>query len=64
MLTTTDVLDFQEKLADAMATEARAITDHAKADADLRRAEGTLLEHYGIQVSFHHRPDVPWWGKF
>jgi len=61
---TTDVLDFQEKLADAMASEARAITDHAKASADLRRAEGTLLEHFGISVSFDGAPEIPWWAKF
>jgi outer membrane protein TolC len=63
-ITTTDVLDFQEKLADAMATEARAITDHAKASADSRRAEGTLLEFFGIQVSFDSAPEIPWWAKF
>lgn len=61
---TTDVLDFQEKLADAMASEARAITDHAKASADLRRAEGTLLEHFEITVSFDDAPQIPWWAKF
>jgi outer membrane protein TolC len=64
MVTTTDVLDFQERLADAMAAEARAITDHAKAQADLMRAEGTLLDEFGIRVSFAGRPEVPWWGKF
>lgn len=63
-VTTTDVLDFQEKLADAMATEARAITDHAKANAELRRAEGTLLDYFGIRVSFDNAPDIPWWAKF
>jgi outer membrane protein len=61
---TTDVLDFQEKLANAMASEARAITDHAKATADLRRAEGTLLEHFEIVVSFDSAPKIPWWAKF
>jgi outer membrane protein TolC len=63
-VTTTDVLDFQEKLSDAMATEARAITDHAKAGAELLRAEGTLLDHFGIRVSFDDAPQVPWWAKF
>ena len=63
-ITTTDVLDFQEKLADAMATEARAITDHAKASADARRAEGTLLDFFEIRVSFDSAPEIPWWAKF
>ncbi len=64
LVTTTDVLTFQKKLTSAMATEARAITDHANAVTALRRAEGTLLESYGISVEFEDSPGLPWWAKF
>jgi outer membrane protein len=64
MVTTTDVLDYQEKLTSAAASEAQAITDHAKAVTELRRAEGTLLDTFGISVRFEDAPELPWWSKF
>jgi len=64
IVTTTDILDFQEKATNAMAAEARAIADHATAIAELRRAEGTLLPHYGIRVEFADRPGKEWWSRF
>ncbi len=64
MVTTTDILRFQDNVASAMATEARAIADHAIAGAQLKRAEGTLLEEYGIDVSFEDAPETPWWTRF
>lgn len=64
MVTTTDILRFQDSLASAMAAEARAISDHAVATAELKRAEGTLLDEYGIDVSFEDQPDEPWWVRF
>lgn len=63
-VTTKDVLDFQEKLAEAMATEVRAITDHANAVAHLRLAEGTLLASFAIEVASPDAPAIPWWAKF
>jgi outer membrane protein TolC len=64
IVTTTDILDFQEKATNAMATEARAIADHATAIAELQRAEGSLLPHYGIRVEFADRPGKEWWSRF
>ena len=64
IVTTTDILDFQEKATNAMAAEARAIADHATAIAELRRAEGTLLPHYGVRVEFADRPGKEWWSRF
>lgn len=64
LVTTTDVLTFQKKLTTAMAAEARATTDHANAVAALHRADGTLLETYGISVEFEDRAGLPWWAKF
>ncbi|RMF22151.1 MAG: TolC family protein [Deltaproteobacteria bacterium] len=50
MVTTTDVLRFQDKVVAAMASEIHAVADHARAVSRLARAEGTLLERYGIRV--------------
>ena len=64
MVTMTDILRFQDNVANAMATEARDLADHAIAMAQLQRAEGTLLRNYGINVSFEDAPSTPWWTRF
>lgn len=64
IVTTTDILDFQEKATNAMAAEARAVADHAIAVAELERAEGTLLPRYGIRVEFADAPGKEWWSRF
>jgi len=64
MVTTTDILIFQDNLATAMAAEARAIFDHAVAATTLLRAEGTLLENHGIDVRYEDTPKRPWWARF
>ncbi len=64
MVTTTDVLDFQEKLARALATEVEAVSDHAGALAVLALAEGRLLENYAVTVELEGEPGVPWWARF
>ncbi len=61
MVTTTDVLRFQDKVVAAMAAEVRAVADHARAEARLARAEGTLLERYGIETESGQAPETPWW---
>jgi len=63
-VTTKDVLDFQEKLAIALASEVRAITDHARAVTRLRMAEGTLLARFGIEIQSPSAPGKPWWYLF
>lgn len=63
-VTTKDVLDFQERLAEAMASEVEAITDHARSVTQLRVAEGTLLARFGIEVRSPEAPDKPWWYAF
>ena len=63
-VTTTDILVFQEILRNAMATQALAVTDHAIAVAQLKRAEGSLLAEYAINVGFEDAPDAPWWTQF
>lgn len=63
-VTTKDVLDFQEKLAESMAAQVRAITDHARAVTRLRRADGTLLARFGIEIERPEAPGRPWWARF
>ncbi len=64
IVTTTDILDFQEKATNAMAAEARAVADHAIALAELERAEGSLLARFGIHVEFTDAPGKEWWSRF
>jgi outer membrane protein len=63
-VTTKDVLDFQEKLAEAQAAEVRAITDHAKSVTRLRVADGTLLARFGVEIQSPAAPGTPWWYRF
>jgi outer membrane protein TolC len=64
MVTTTDILTFQDNLAAAMAAEAEAVADHAISVAALKRAQGTLLESYDVSVRYKDVPDQPWWSRF
>ena len=64
IVTTTDILDFQEKATNAMAAEAQAVADHAIAVAELHRAEGSLLGDFGIRVEFEDAPGREWWSRF
>jgi outer membrane protein len=64
IVTTTDILDFQEQATNAMAVEARAIADHAIAAAELARAKGTLLSNFGVRVEFADAPGNEWWARF
>jgi len=63
-VTTKDVLDFQEKLSEAQASEVRAITDHARSVTRLRVADGTLLARFGLEIQSPDAPGQPWWYRF
>jgi outer membrane protein TolC len=63
-VTTKDVLDYQERLAEAQAAEVRAITDHALSVARLRLADGTLLSRFGVEIETPDAPGKPWWFRF
>ncbi len=64
MVTTTDVLRFQDKVVAAMASEVRAVADHARALAQLHRAEGTLLDAYDVSVESGDGGRLPWWARY
>jgi outer membrane protein TolC len=63
-VTTKDVLDFQQQLAEAMADEVRSITEHARAVTRLRLADGTLLARFDIRIEKPDAPGRPWWDLF
>ena len=50
MSTSFEVLQIQNDLSDAQVREIQALLDHAKAMADLERAQGTLLEARGLTL--------------
>lgn len=45
-----EVLQFQTDLQESESSEVRALIDYLQAQAELRRARGTLLEDYGLQA--------------
>ncbi len=64
LTTTKDVLDFQNDLTQARATEVQAATDYNVSLDDLARAEGTLLDKYSVVVEVPGERFVPWWARF
>jgi outer membrane protein TolC len=64
LVTQTDVIDFQSRVLNAQVAELRAIIDYNNALARLKLAEGTLLEHYHIQVEGPKKEADPWWARF
>jgi HAE1 family hydrophobic/amphiphilic exporter-1 len=64
LATTKDLLDFQEKMLQARASEVEAVTGYNVALADLQRAEGTLLEERLILLQRPELEAAPWWARF
>jgi HAE1 family hydrophobic/amphiphilic exporter-1 len=64
LATTKDLLDFQEKMLQARASEVEALTGYNVALADLQRAEGTLLDERRILVERSKLETAPWWARF
>ncbi len=64
MATTTDILNFQEDLTRARASELQAAIDYNVSLADFKRAQGTLLEAYSIVLETPGEEFTPWWAIF
>ena len=64
LVTQKDVIDFQSRFLEAQGTELRAITDYNTSLSSLRLAEGTLLEHYNVQIEGPKKEPDPWWARF
>ena len=64
LTTLTDLIDFQTRLLEADFAELSAIKDYNNSLSRLRLVEGTLLDHYNIEVEQPAPEPKPWWGKF
>ncbi len=64
IVTTKDVLDFQDQLTSARGIELQAATDYNISLAELARAEGTLLDEYSVVVEVPGEHFTPWWARF
>jgi len=64
MVTTTDLLLFQEQVARARLSEIQAVIDYNTSLAALDRAQGTLLDRYNVAVADRGNTITPWWAKF
>jgi outer membrane protein TolC len=64
LATTKDLLDYQDRLTQAKAAEVLTLTGYNTALAELRRAEGTLLDSLNIVVEQSKPEQPPWWARF
>jgi outer membrane protein TolC len=64
MVTTTDLLIFQDQVARARLVEIQAVIDYNNSLAALERAQGTLLERFNVSVADRGETITPWWAKF
>ena len=64
LVTTKDLLDFQNRLTLARATEVLALTTYNVDLAELRRVEGTLLEARNVQLRTGEEEPAPFWAHF
>ncbi len=64
LATTKDLIDFQERLTRARQSEIDALTRYNTNLAELRRVDGTLLDHRNIEMRRTPAESTPWWAKF
>ncbi|MBI4514666.1 MAG: TolC family protein [Deltaproteobacteria bacterium] len=64
LATTKDLLDFQDRLTIARATEIQALVTYNVDLAELRRVEGSLLEARHVQVTDSDSEPTPFWAQF
>lgn len=64
MVTTTDLLQFQNDLASARVAEIQALIEYNISRTELDRAQGTLLSRFDVEVAPRKETSTPWWAKF
>jgi outer membrane protein len=64
MVTTTDLLIFQDQVARARLTEIQAIVDYNNSIADLERAQGTILQRFNVEIAPRAETETPIWARF
>ncbi len=64
LVTTKDLLDFQDQLTQARGAEVNALTRYNSDLAEMRRVEGSLLPARNIIIERASPEATPWWARF
>lgn len=64
LVTTKDLLDFQDQLTQARGAEVNALTRYNSDLAEMRRVEGTLLPARNVMIERASPEGAPWWARF
>jgi outer membrane protein len=64
MVTTTDLIRFQNEVANAQLVEIQAIIDYNNSTTALDRAKGDLLQRFNVEVEPRNPTYTPWWARF
>jgi len=64
LVTTKDLLDFQDKLTQARGAEVQALTTYNSDLAEMRRVEGSLLSARNVMIERATPEAAPWWARF
>jgi len=64
MVTTTDLLKFQNEVTNARLNENQALIDYNNSTTDLERSQGTLLKRFNVEIEPRGASYSPWWARF
>lgn len=64
LVTTKDLLDYQDQLTQARGAEVNALTTYNGDLAEMRRVEGTLLNARNVIIERATPEAAPWWARF
>jgi len=64
MVTTTDLLQFQNDLASAQVAHIQSMIEFNISQAELERAQGTLLSRFNVTIEPRGETHTPWWATF
>lgn len=64
MVTTTDLLKFQNEVTNARLNENQALIDYNDSLTELERAQGSLLRRFNVDVEPRRPTKTPWWALF
>ncbi len=64
MVTTTDLLKFQNDLAAAEVAHIQAMIEFNITKAEMERAQGTLLSRFNVTIEPRGETHTPWWATF
>lgn len=64
LVTTKDLLDYQDQLTQARGAEVNSLTRYNRDLAEMRRVEGTLLSARNVMIERATPEAAPWWARF